>query len=278
MKTRYVRQAVVLLLGVLIGAAALGQDELTADEILDRMQDESDRLMGNGTIALLRMLNEYDDGTDYETVAAALQAPDKNLTYFLEPWDLEETMYLTVTEVNEQGEEESKIWYYAPYVYDKPKEIVSEEERKGGFAGSAMSMETMAEEDVRADYDIVLLGEETLTIDEQERIAYVIESTAKPNVEAEYPRTVMWVDAEVFTVLKMEGYNELGELTFTMDAVHLGTFEDTAVVDGFHVDNRRLKTTTTITISDRRRPEGGFPDDLFTSEGIMGFDPAEWGF
>ena len=268
----------IVLTGALAVSVSLGQGTPSTDEILDRIDAEADRLLGDGLIALFRTYNEYDDGTDYETLTAALQAPDKSLMYILEPWDAEGQVYLVVVETDEAGEETTRIWYYSPYIYAVPKEMVSEEERRSGFGGSAMSFESMADEDVRADYDTVLLGEEALPVGDVERMTYVIEATAKPGIEDEFVRTVMWVDSEAFVVLKMEGYNEVGNKTLTMSVAELGEFEGIVTTDVMIVDNRRLGTTSTYTISDRRRPEGGFPEGLFTPEGVVAFDPADWGF
>ena len=278
MKKGLISVLTIALLGLLATSVSFAQETPSVDEILDNLDAEGDLLLGDGIIARLHTFNEYDDGTDSETVTAALQAPDKSLMYILEPWDAEGQVYLMVVEPDELGEQKTRVWYYSAYIYSEPKEMVSEEERRSGFGGSAMSFESMGDEDMRDDYDIVILREESLSIEGVNRTAYVLEATARPETDDEFARTLMWVDKEAFVVLKMEGYNEVGEKTLTMDVAELNEFEGLVTADVMIVDNRRLGTRSTYTISDRRRPEGGFPEDLFTPEGVVQFDPADWGF
>jgi len=258
---------------LLIGGAALAQD-LTADDILDRMQIEGDVPAEGSMIMQMQFDNVYSDGTTASNTFAGLSKPGKSLIVFLEPEDVRGTILLTDDCI---AVDAPCIWLYLPLL-GIPKELVSEEERDGSFAGSSLSYEDIGGNDQREDYDAVLIGEETLTIGDEDRTAYVIESTAKPDADEDIVRTVLWVDKESFVMLKMEAYNDLGSLEQTLDVVELGEFEGHLVVDGMHARDVLEESETTITFLERRRPAGEIPDEVFDPENLVSFDPAAWGF
>jgi len=258
---------------LLIGGAALAQD-LTADDILDRMQIEGDVLAEGSTIVQMRFDNVYSDGTTASNTFAGLSKPGKSLMYFLEPEDVRGTIFLTLDPEEENAD--TRLWLYLPLL-GIPKELVSEEARGGSFAGSSISYEDIGSDDQREDYDAVLIGEETITVGDENRIAFVIESTAKPGVDEDIVRTVLRVDKENFVMLKMEAYNDLGNLEQTLDVIELGEFEGHLVVDGMLARDVLEESETTITFLERRRPDGEIPDEVFDPENLVSFDPAAWG-
>ncbi len=257
---------------LLIGGAALAQ-ELTADDILDRMEAESDVLAEGSMIIQMRFDNVYSDGTTASNTFAGLSKPNMSLMYFLEPEDVRGTIFLTLDPEAEGAN--TRLWLYLPLL-GIPKELVSEEARGGSFAGSSISYEDIGGDDQREDYDAVLIGEEVVTVGNEDRIAYVIESTAKPDADEDIVRTVLWVDKENFVMLKMEAYNDLGSLEQTLNVIELGEFEGHLVVDGMHARDVLEESETTITFLERRRPDGEIPDEVFDPETLASFDPAAW--
>jgi len=258
---------------LLIGGAALAQD-LTADDILDRMETKGDVLAEGSMVVQMRFDNVYSDGTTASNTFAGLSKPNKSLMYFLEPEDVQGTIFLTLDPEAEDAD--TRLWLYLPLL-GIPKELVSEEARGGSFAGSSISYEDIGSDNQREDYDAVLIGEETITVGDENRIAFVIESTAKPGVDEDIVRTVLWVDKESFVMLKMEAYNDLGNLEQTLDVIELGEFEGHLVVDGMLARDVLEESETTITFLERRRPAGEIPDEVFDPETLAGFDPAAWG-
>ena len=258
---------------LLIGGAALAQD-LTADDILDRMQIEGDVLAEGSMIMQMQFDNVYSDGTTASNTFAGLSKPNKSLMVFLEPEDVQGTIFLTLDPEEENAD--TRLWLYLPLL-DIPKELVSEEARSGSFAGSSISYKDIGGGDQREDSDAVLIGEETITVGDESRIAFVIESTAKPDADKDIVRTVLWVDKESFVMLKMEAYNDLGSLEQTLNVIELGEFEGHLVVDGMHARDVLEESETTITFLERRRPDGEIPDEVFDPENLVSFDPAAWG-
>jgi len=263
------------MIGLLLFGGAVFAQDLTAEGILDRMETEGDVLAEGSMIMQMRFDNAYSDGTTASNTFAGLSKPGKSLMVFLEPEDVQGTIFLTLD--TEEEDADTRLWLYLPLL-GIPKELVSEEDRGGSFAGSSISYEDIGGDDQRVDYDADLIGEETVVIGDVTRTAYVIESTAKPDTDEDIVRTVLWVDKEGFVMLKMEAYNDLGNLEQTLEATAVGEFEGHLVVDGMLARNVLEESETTISFLDRRRPADEFPDEVFDPENLAGFDPATWGF
>ncbi len=272
MRSHGIKIGIGLLMVVFLGVLAIGQ---TADEILDRMEAESNAVAEGSLVATIRFENAYGDGTTASNLFGSLSKPNLSLIYFIEPADVRGTILLTREEGTD--DEGSHIFLYLPLL-GIPKELVSDEERGGSFAGSSLSYEDLGGREDRSDYDAVLLREEELAIGDLTRKAYVIESTAKPGVDTDTPRTVLWIDKEFFIMLKMEGYNDLGRLDSTVEVLALGEFEGRLTADKMLATDASNDSSTTIEFLDRHRPDAEIPDEVFAVDNITSFDPDEWGF
>jgi len=260
--------AMVLLFGILSVA-------ITPDEIFDRMDTEADLLTEGSMVSTIRFENSYADGTTASNLFGSLSKPGFSLIYFIEPDDVQGTIFLT----HEAGEEDgsNRLWLYLP-VLGTPKELVSEEERGGSFAGSSLSYEDLGDDDRRDDYDAVLIGEEDVVVGDLTRSAYKIESTAKPEADVDTLRTVLWIDTEFFIMLKMEGYNDLGNLESTMQVLSLGEFEGKLTPNELLAEDVSDGSSTTVVFIDQRRPDAEIGDEVFAPENLAGFDSSLWGF
>ncbi|MGB2983854.1 MAG: outer membrane lipoprotein-sorting protein [Candidatus Bipolaricaulia bacterium] len=265
--------AALLFIG-LVGTAAVG---LTADEIYDLMDAEADALGEGSMVSIIKFYNVFSDGKDNEYLFGSLSKPGRSLIYFIEPSDLRGSVFLTHEAATD--DESNRLWIYVPYFGAQPgKELVTEEDRSGSFAGSSLSYEDIGDRERRADYDALLLGEEELVIGELARSVYVIESTAKADADVETLRTVIWIDTEFLIMLKMEGYNDLGNLESTMEVLALGEFEGKLTPDEMLATNVSDDSSTTITFLDRQRLDEEIPEDVFQSENLHAIDPTAWGF
>ena len=260
--------AAVLMWGMLAAA-------MTADEIFDRMDDEADLLAEGSMVSTIRFDNTYGDGTTASNLFGSIGKPNFSLIYFIEPADVQGTIFLT-HETEDEGAE-NRLWLYLP-ILGVPKELVSEEERGGSFAGSSLSYEDLGDDDRRNDYDAILLGEEEFVVGDLARTVYKIESTAKAGADVDTVRTVLWIDTEFFIMLRMEGYNDLGNIDTTMQVLALGEFEGRLTAEALLAENVTDESSTTVTILDQHRPEAEIADDVFAPENLTAFDPAVWGF
>ena len=248
---------------------------LTADEIMDMVDAEADALTSGSMISIMRFDNVYGDGTTGSNLFGSLSIPNRSLIYFMEPVDVEGTIFLT--HESDEDDVDAQLWLYLPFI-GQAKELVSEDERGGSFAGSALSYSDISDRDGRSDYDAVLLGEEDIVIGDLTRTAYKIESTAKPDVDADNPRSTVWIDTEFLIMLKVESYNDLGNLDTTMDVLALGEFEGKLTVNEMLATNHSDDSTTTITILEQRRPDVEISEDVFLAENLITFDAVLWGF
>jgi len=247
----------------------------TADEILDMMDAEADALAEGSMLSTITMMNNNADGTTTEFSFASLGKPNFSLLYYLEPADVSGTIFLMHDA--QSDDEDNRLWLYLPFL-GIPKELVSDDDRGGSFAGSSLSYEDLGDQDQRDDYDAVLLGQEDVTIGDLVRTAYKLESTAKEGVDADEPRTVLWIDTEFLIMLKLEAYNDLGNLSSTMEVLELVEFEEKLSAGAMLATDVSAGSSTTITISGRRRPDAEIADDVFSAENLTTFDLAAWGF
>lgn len=258
----------------MVALAGLAAAALTADEIYDLMDAENDQLAAGSMVSTIRFENLYGDGTTASNLFGSLSKPNLSLIYFMEPMDVRGTIFLTHEAPNDV--DETRLWLYLPLL-GIPKELVSENERGGSFAGSSLSYEDLGDQDRRDDYNAVLSGEEELVVGDLTRPVYVIEATAKPDADVETLRTVVWIDTEYLIMLKMEGYNDLGNLESTMEVLALGEFEGKLTPEELLATNVADGSSTMIAFVDRHRPETDIPDEVFDFANLPAFDAATWG-
>jgi len=204
----------ILMIGAL-GAMAAG---LTGDEILQKVDDEAASLAEGSLISVVQFDNVYADGTSASNVFAGIGKknkgqPEESLIYFKEPEDIAGTIFLSVKPVGE----DARMWLYLPAL-GMAKELVADQQEQS-FAGSTFSYKDMGNRSYADKYAAELVGEEILTIGDEQRACYVLEFTARPGADADYPSAKAWVDKESFLMLKSEDYNESGNLERTMDVL-----------------------------------------------------------
>ncbi|MEA1870871.1 MAG: outer membrane lipoprotein-sorting protein [Candidatus Bipolaricaulota bacterium] len=267
-----VRLGITLVSVALLGLTAVA---LTADEIMDMVDTEADALAEGSMVSIIRFDNVYGDGTTGSNLFGSLSIPNRSIIYFIEPLDVAGTIFLT--HESDDDDVDARLWLYLPLL-GIPKEMVSEEERGGSFAGSALSYSDLGDREGRADYDAVLIGEEDVVIEDRTRTAYKIESTAKPDANVDDPRSIVWIDTEFLIMLKVKSYNDLGNLSTTMEVLALGEFEGKLTATEMLATNLSDGSSTTITILEQRRPETEISEDVFLPDNMQTFDPVLWGF
>lgn len=258
-----------------VALAGLATAALTADEIYDLMDAETDRLAAGSMVSTIRFENSYGDGTTASNLFGSLSKPNLSLIYFMEPEDVRGTIFLTHEDPNDA--DDTRLWLYLPLL-GIPKELVSDDERGGSFAGSSLSYEDLGDQDRRNEYSAALIGEEEFVVGDVTRPVYVIEATAKPDADVETLRTIVWIDTEYLIMLKMEGYSDLGSLESTMEVLALGEFEGKLTPEEMLATNAPDGSSTIISFVDRHRPETDILDGVFDFANLPVFDPATWGF
>ena len=264
---------------------------VTGDDILNRMQDTfsiGGADSGEGILLSIAVLNQYASGitTDYNLAVAAETIIDPK-----KPSDADETsnalMYFVggddegmifLLSTPEAKSEKSRMWLYISS-FGLTKELVSDEDQSGNFAGSTLSYADIAgASDMRDDYSATILREETIVVGSEERAVWVLELTPKPGVDTDYARMLLWVDKEEDMFLRLEGYDASGAQTKEIVVARLGTFEDRRIPDVMVGRDLETGDVSTITLSGIRRPAGGLPEGTFDPANLGRFDPSAYGF
>jgi len=275
----------------IVVCAATAAFAVTGDDILNRMEDTfsiGGADSGQGILLSIVVLNQYASGitTDYNLAVAAETVLDTG-----RPADADETSYALMYFVG--GDDEgmifllstpeakggkSRMWLYISS-FDLTKELVSDEDQSGNFAGSTFTYADIAgSKDMRDDYSATILREETLVVGSEERPVWVLELTPKAGADADYARLLLWVDKEEDMFLRLEGYDAAGVQTKEIVVESLGTFESHRIPEIMIGRDLETGDVSTITLSGMRRPAGGLPEGTFDPANLGRFDPRAYGF
>jgi len=281
---------VTVLGGLMVIGAAFATFGITADEILAEMEDlfSVDTDDANGVLATMAMHNDYGNDVTSEytlhlfelTTFDTAQADDADETthvlMYFSGGDEDGSIFLM--ETPEDDTLDGRMWLYLPAL-GLTKELVSDEDQSGSFAGSSMSYGDLGGTgDLRDDYDAILIGEETLDVDGETHDVWRLELTPKPDVEADHARVLLWVDRVDFLSLRMEAYSDLDALETEMAFLALGEFEGDRVPEVIRTIDHAEGTTSTVTISNLRRPTPPLTLALFDPSALGAVDPALYGF
>ena len=274
----------LLILGVVGGMAQ------TADEILDEMENlfsvETDD--ARGVLTTMTLHNDYSGGVSSEYTLAMFELTEIDaskpedsdeithvLMYFL-GGDEDGSIFLLKTPEDEAVD--SQMWLYLPAL-GVTKELVSDEDQAGSFAGSSLSYGDLGgTSNLRDDYDATILREETRDVDGETFDVWVLELFAKSGADADYGRVLLWVSKGDYLSLRMESYNDSGALESTMEFRALGEFEGDRIPEIIYSTNVEDETSTTITIAGTRRPDVDLTLDLFNPRALGELDPSTYGF
>ena len=279
-----------MVLGSLVLFGAISATAMTADEILDETEDlfSVDADDSQGVLTTMSLHNDYSGGVSSEYTLAMFELTTFDTSL---PEDKDETTHVLMyfvggdedgsiflMETPEDDSLDSRMWLYLPAL-GLTKELVSEEDQSGSFAGSSMSYGDLGGTgDLRDDYDAVILREETRDVAGESFDVWVLELTAKPAADADHARVLLWVSKADYLSLRMEAYNESGALKNTMEFQALGEFEGDRIPEVIFSTDVAEETSSTISISGTRRPDAPLTLDLFDPNNLGELDPASYGF
>ena len=275
----------------IVACAAAGAFAVTGDDVLNQMEDAlsiGGTDSAAGILLSIAVVNQYASGvtTDYTLAVVAQSTFDSSrpadadetshaLMYFL-GGDDEGMIFLLATP--EAKSETSRMWLYISS-FGLTKELVSDADQSGSFAGSTLSYADIAgASDMRDDYSAKILREETLAVGNEDRAVWVLELTPKAGAKTDYARILLWVDKEENLFLRLEGYNAAGIQTKEIAVLQLGTFEDRRIPEVMVGRDLETGDVSTITLSGMRRPTGGLPTGTFDPANLGSFDPRAYGF
>jgi len=235
-------------------AGAAGQD-LTGEEILDRIEAESG-ISGSGT-GVINLITENKRGEQRSNTVKMYRREDseveKQLLEYLEPADVKGTKFLSITE---EGKEDL-MYIYFPFL-GRERRIAAGEE-SDSFMGTDFTYEEMGSgQTYQEEYDTSRLEDEVL----EDYPCYVLRLTPKEE-DSDYTYLKMWVWQEEFLLLRIEFYKEGERLTKTLSNSDIREEEEGEFMPHRIVMADEIKDTKTI-IEIVETEEEDVPNDYFT--------------
>ncbi|MGM0420002.1 MAG: outer membrane lipoprotein-sorting protein [Bacillota bacterium] len=242
---------VFLLIGVGFIGTSLQAQDLTAEEIVNRRDDNEYILSARMEAEMI--IQKGERRTVKEMISYSQEG--NALTEFTNPRD-RGTKYL------KQGEE---LWMYFPDAEDLVR--ISGHMLRQGMMGSDFSYQDMLESEQLTDlYSFERVDEEELN----GRPTYVIEGTAKEGKEVAYQQRKIWVDQERFIGLREELYARNGRLLKVARVTEVEEFDDDRwyPVEMVMEDQLMENSSTTFRIQELEfNPE--IPEGTFSLEGLQ---------
>ncbi len=191
---------VSIMLFTFVASPILASD-MTGEDVLDRVDEEMDSETRD-FILDMTIVNENGQERDRK-ITIKTKGEDKGLVKFLEPGDVKDTALLSVGE----GDEED-MWLYLPALGNVKK--IASHNKSGSFMGTDFTyndIDMVGGSNYKDDYDSELVGEEKIDGD----LCYKL-STVPTKDSIDYSKMKMWVRKDDFMPLKLEFYDEDGEL------------------------------------------------------------------
>ena len=166
---------------------------------------------------------------------------DKSLTVFDSPRDVKGTAFLSFTHATEPDDQ----WLYLPAL--KRVKRISSRNKSGSFMGSEFAYEDISSHEVEK-FRYRWLRDETL----DDRETMVVE--LRPEYEhSGYTRQIVWIDSEIFQVLKTEYYDRKDALLKTLTVRDYRRYAGRFWRSGtMHMVNHQTGKNTEIRWSDYR--------------------------
>jgi len=217
---------------LVLPAAIAGAEDLTAREIMERVEDRDE---GNPSIVDVEMTLIDKSGKqrlrEIRAFGIDRGEDELQLLFFLSPADLKDTGFLTY-DYDESGKDDDQ-WLYLPAL-KKTKRIASSD-RSGSFMGSDFSYADLTSRDLDQ-YDFTLMKE----TDVDGVRVWQIESVPRTKQEIRetgYARSILFVRQDNFVVIRSVGWLKKGGRLKYMD---IKTLEQ---IDGFWIGTEIHMTT-----------------------------------
>lgn len=247
LKLHFFFTAVVLILILLAFNSALLAEELTADQIINR-RDENEYII-----------------TAYSEAEMIIKNSGRTQTKTMRSWQDEENALAEFTNPRDRGTKFLKrgddLWMFFPQAEDLVK--ISGHMLEQGMMGSDFSYQDMLESDKLTDlYDFEIIGEEEY----EGRPAYKLEGVKVPGKEVSYYRRVVWIDKERFVGLKEDLYAESGRLLKEANVLEVEEIDGRWYPTHMIMENKLRQNTSTEFIVKEIEFNADLPEDIFTLE------------
>ena len=245
----------VVTVGMLSAPVGAVSEDLTGEEILDRIEQES--AVTEGGTGVINLITENKRGDQRSSTVRMYRkesnGTEKQLLEYLEPADVKGTKFLSITE---EGKE-ALMYIYFPFL-GRERRIAAGEE-SDSFMGTDFTYEEMGSgQTYQEEYDASKLEDEVL----EEYPCYVLRLTPQEE-DSDYTYLKMWVWQEEFLLLRIEFYKEGDRLTKTLSNSDIREEEEGEFMPHRIVMADEIKGTKTI-IEIIETKEEELSEDYFT--------------
>ncbi|HEY0633931.1 MAG TPA: outer membrane lipoprotein-sorting protein [Gammaproteobacteria bacterium] len=210
------RTLITALLLAAFAAAPVAATELSAREIMQRVDDRDDGDNGSSEMEMVLIDKKGHERSRKIRSFTKDKGEDKlRIMFFLEPADVKDTGFLTYDYDDVKKDDDQ--WLYLPALR-KTKRIASSD-KSGSFMGSDFNYADMTRKDLDA-YDFKILKEEEV----RGAKSWVIEATPKTREEIEetgYTKSVVFVRQDNYVIVRAVHWEKEGGRLKYMDAVKL---------------------------------------------------------
>ncbi len=245
----------VVTVGMLFAPVGAVSEDLTGEEILDRIEQES--AVTEGGTGVINLITENKRGDQRSSTVRMYRkesnGTEKQLLEYLEPADVKGTKFLSITE---EGKE-ALMYIYFPFL-GRERRIAAGEE-SDSFMGTDFTYEEMGSgQTYQEEYDASKLEDEVL----EEYPCYVLRLIPQEE-DSGYTYLKMWVWQEEFLLLRIEFYKEGDRLTKTLSNSDIREEEEDEFMPHRIVMADEIKGTKTI-IEIIETKEEELSEDYFT--------------
>lgn len=174
-----------------------------------------------------RMENVMRGESNYAEMTMQIKRPRFEREISIRSWMLgrEYSMILITAPSRDRGTaflmRESDIWNYDPRV-DRTLRLPSSMMSQAWMGSDFTNDDLVRDSDIIDDFEHTLLRTETYA----DREAYVIELKPKPGTPIVWGKVLMWICKEAYVQLRVENFDQRGELANTMKLDEIKTFGD----------------------------------------------------
>lgn len=250
------RVFMIMLLVVCLSVTGINAADLTGEEIVERLKDDS-ALTGSGT-AIINLITQNSRGDQRSNKLKIFRQDDgkveKQLLEYLEPADVRGTKFLSL---NEEDSQKEQMWLFLPALGRERR--IAGHMTKDSFMGTDFTYEEIGGSRNYSDnYHSKRLEDKYV----DDYLCYQLELIPLDN-ESEYSRVMMCVWQEEYMPLKIEFYNLDGQLKKKLKFSKLKKEDDGDYMPQLIVMTDVLEeTSTTVEVLERSNQK--LPEDYFT--------------
>lgn len=235
----------------------------TGREIAERVDARPD---GRSTHALVRMsLVDADGSTDDRLVEQyGVENADgliRNVIIFHEPPSVADTRFLSV----ENADRDDDQWIYLPAL--RRVRRIAASEGDSSFMGTEFTYDDLQSRDID-EWRYTYLRDDELTVasggSEAPRRVHVVEAVPLPGTDAAYSRIVEYVDPATWTPLRIELYDDDGELLKVNQVGRIENVQGYWTIITNRMENVQNGRATVLAVQ-RFEYDTTFPQGLFTT-------------